>query len=66
MSDTILTLNPREFGRIPLFDAVSIFDVEGPGALDFLQMMVVNQMNVKVGRSVYTPLLNPHGGFKAI
>ncbi|MEM7127048.1 MAG: FAD-dependent oxidoreductase [Chloroflexota bacterium] len=52
--------------RVGLVDltAFSIFDVGGPGALDFLQKMVVNQMNVKVGRSVYTPVLNPHGGFK--
>jgi glycine cleavage system aminomethyltransferase T len=27
--------------------------------------MTVNQMNVKPGRAVYTPLLTPHGGFKA-
>ena len=28
MSDTILTINPAEFNHIPLFNSVSIFDVE--------------------------------------
>lgn len=28
MSDTILTLNPAEFHRLPLFSSVNIFDVE--------------------------------------
>jgi len=45
--------------------AFSIFDITGPGALDYLQYLTVNSMAVKVGRGVYTPLLNPHGGFKA-
>jgi glycine cleavage system aminomethyltransferase T/glycine/D-amino acid oxidase-like deaminating enzyme len=45
--------------------AFAIFDVYGPGALDYLQYMTVNQMNVPVGRAVYTPLLNAQGGFKA-
>jgi glycine cleavage system aminomethyltransferase T/glycine/D-amino acid oxidase-like deaminating enzyme len=45
--------------------AFSIFDVTGSGALDYIQYMTVNQMNVPVGRGVYTPLLGPNGGFKA-
>ena len=28
MSDTILTINPAEFNRLPLFKSVSVFDVE--------------------------------------
>jgi CRP-like cAMP-binding protein len=28
MSDTILTINPAEFNKLPLFKSVSIFDVE--------------------------------------
>ena len=53
--------------RVGIVDltAFSIFDVKGPGALDFIQYMTVNQMDVKVGRGVYTPLLNNEGGFKA-
>jgi glycine cleavage system aminomethyltransferase T/glycine/D-amino acid oxidase-like deaminating enzyme len=45
--------------------AFNEFDIEGPGALDYLQYMTVNSVNVPVGRSVYTPLLTPDGGFRA-
>lgn len=53
--------------RVAMVDltAFAIYDISGPGALDYIQKMAVNQMDVKVGRAVYTPLLNPHGGFKA-
>ncbi|NLF63101.1 MAG: FAD-dependent oxidoreductase [Chloroflexi bacterium] len=53
--------------RVAMVDlsAFAIFDVIGPGALDYLQCLTVNQMDVPVGRLVYTPLLNPRGGFKA-
>ena len=44
--------------------AFNEFDFEGPGTLDFLQYMCVNNVDVPVGRSVYTPLLTPHGGFR--
>jgi glycine cleavage system aminomethyltransferase T/glycine/D-amino acid oxidase-like deaminating enzyme len=42
-----------------------IFDFTGPGVVDYLQHMTVNNADVKVGRSVYTPLLTESGGFKA-
>lgn len=42
-----------------------IFDITGPGALDYVQKMAVAQMDVPVGRVVYTQLLNPVGGIKA-
>src|SRR5258707_14915964 len=45
--------------------AFAVFDVAGPGALDFLQRMAVSQMDVPVGRVVYTSFLNEHGGIKA-
>jgi glycine cleavage system aminomethyltransferase T/glycine/D-amino acid oxidase-like deaminating enzyme len=50
-----------------LFDlsAFAIFDVQGPGALDTLQRAVLAQMDVAVGRVVYTPVLGPGGGFKS-
>jgi glycine cleavage system aminomethyltransferase T len=53
--------------RVAMVDltAFAIFDVTGPAALDYIQKMAVNQMNVPVGRVVYTPLLYPNGGFKA-
>jgi glycine cleavage system aminomethyltransferase T/glycine/D-amino acid oxidase-like deaminating enzyme len=42
-----------------------IFDVTGPDALPYLQMMAVNNCDVAVGRSVYTPLLDYRGGFRS-
>lgn len=45
--------------------AFAIFDVVGNGAVDYLQSLAVNQINVSVGRVIYTPLLNEHGGIKA-
>lgn len=53
--------------RVGMFDlsAFAIFDVSGPGALDYLQGLVVSQMDVPVGRVVYTPLLNGKGGIVA-
>jgi len=53
--------------RVGLVDlsAFAIFDVTGPGALGYLQGLVVKQIGVPVGRVVYTPLLNAAGGVKA-
>jgi glycine cleavage system aminomethyltransferase T/glycine/D-amino acid oxidase-like deaminating enzyme len=50
-----------------LFDlsAFAIFDVSGPGALEALQGAVLAQMDVPVGRVVYTPVLGIGGGFKS-
>ncbi len=52
--------------RVAMVDltAFAIFDVSGPGALDYIQYMTVNQMDVKIGNAVYTPLLCANGGFK--
>jgi glycine cleavage system aminomethyltransferase T/glycine/D-amino acid oxidase-like deaminating enzyme len=53
--------------RVGMVDLVAfaIFDVQGPGALAYLQGLVVNQMDVPIGRVVYTPLLNEAGGIVA-
>ena len=53
--------------RVAMVDltAFAQFDVEGPGALAFMQYLSVNNMDVAVGRAVYTPWLYPNGGFKA-
>jgi glycine cleavage system aminomethyltransferase T len=53
--------------RVGMVDlsAFAVFDVWGPGALDYMQRMVVNQADVPAGRVVYTPLLDEHGGMKA-
>src|SRR5579871_2566002 len=45
--------------------AFTILDVTGPGSLGALQALAVAQLNVPVGRSVYTPFLNDAGGFMA-
>jgi len=53
--------------RVGMVDlsAFAIFDVTGPGALAYLDGMVVSPMDVAVGRVVYTPALNEAGGIKA-
>jgi len=45
--------------------AFAIFDITGPRALDYLQGVAVNQIDVSVGRIVYVQLLNEAGGIKA-
>jgi len=53
--------------RAGMFDltAFHIFDVLGPGALATVQRVSLRQMDVPVGRVVYTPLLTPNGGFRS-
>ncbi len=52
--------------RVGIVDlsAFALFDVTGPGALRYLQGVVVGQLDVPVGRVVYTPVLNGAGGIK--
>src|SRR5580765_3017707 len=45
--------------------AFAIFDITGPGALAALEKLCVNKVDVAVGRTVYTPLLNAAGGILA-
>ena len=53
--------------RAGIFDlsAFTIFDITGPGALSAVQGVALRQMDVPVGRNVYTPVLSPNGGFKS-
>src|SRR5450759_1041307 len=53
--------------RVGLVDlaAFAIFDASGPGTVDYLQRLAVNQVDVPVGRVIYTPLLNEAGGIFA-
>jgi sarcosine oxidase gamma subunit len=53
--------------RVGMVDlsAFAVFDIAGTCALDYLQKMCVVQMNLPVGRVMYTSLLNPAGGIKA-
>jgi len=55
----------REHAGIFDLSAFAIFDVQGAGALDALQHAVMAQMDVPVGRVVYTPVLSQGGGFKS-
>jgi len=53
--------------RVGMVDlsAFAIFDVTGPGALEYLERLAVNKVDVASGRTVYTPLLNAAGGILA-
>jgi glycine cleavage system aminomethyltransferase T/glycine/D-amino acid oxidase-like deaminating enzyme len=53
--------------RAAMFDltAFVVFDVVGPGALATVQRVAMRQMDVAVGRVVYTPVLSASGGFKS-
>jgi len=55
----------RESAAVIDLTAFCIFDVVGPGALACVQQLAMRQMEVATGRVVYTPLLNPKGGFKS-
>jgi glycine cleavage system aminomethyltransferase T/glycine/D-amino acid oxidase-like deaminating enzyme len=53
--------------RVAMIDlsAFHILDVVGGGALEFVQSVALAECDVPVGRVIYTPILNAHGGFKS-
>jgi glycine cleavage system aminomethyltransferase T/glycine/D-amino acid oxidase-like deaminating enzyme len=53
--------------RAAIFDltAFCVFDIVGPGALESVQGVSMRQMDVKLGKVVYTPVLTPRGGFRS-
>jgi glycine cleavage system aminomethyltransferase T/glycine/D-amino acid oxidase-like deaminating enzyme len=53
--------------RAGMFDlsAFAVFDLLGPGALQAVQCTALRQLDVPVGRVVYTPVLSHNGGFKS-
>jgi glycine cleavage system aminomethyltransferase T/glycine/D-amino acid oxidase-like deaminating enzyme len=53
--------------RVAMVDlsAFALFDVVGAGSLEYLQGVALAEMDVPVGRVVYTPILNGEGCFKA-
>ncbi|OGO57203.1 MAG: glycine cleavage system protein T [Chloroflexi bacterium RBG_16_69_14] len=51
----------RERAALIDLSAFAIFDVTGPGALAYLEHLSVNRIDVAVGRTVYTPLLDERG-----
>jgi len=55
----------RDSAALIDLSAFAVLDIGGPGALDALQHLAVAQMNVDVGRVVYTSFLDDNGGFRA-
>ena len=55
----------REGAGMVDLTAFAIFDITGPGAVDYVQRMAVNQMDRPPGSGVYTPLLTEEGGFRS-
>jgi len=45
--------------------AFAVLEISGPGALEAVQTLSVAQLNVAVGRVVYTSWLDDNGGFRA-
>jgi glycine cleavage system aminomethyltransferase T len=53
--------------RVAMIDlsAFAVFDITGPSALDVVQQVAVAQMDVPVGKAIYTLLLNRFGGIRS-
>lgn len=58
-------LEMRSSAGLVDLSAFAMYDVAGPGALDAAQDLCVAQVDVPVGRVVYTSLLNEAGTFEA-
>ena len=58
-------LRMREAAGVIDLSAFCVFDIEGPGALESVQRTCVAQCAVAVGKVVYTPVLDPAGGFRS-
>ncbi len=56
-------LQMRESAGIVDLSAFALFDVTGPSALAVVQKVALRQMDVAIGRVVYTPVLSQNGGF---
>lgn len=55
-------LNMRENCGVVDLSAFQIFELSGPGAVEFADYLCVNKISAP-GRSTYTPWLTPDGGF---
>ncbi|NEE02352.1 GcvT family protein [Phytoactinopolyspora halotolerans] len=53
--------------RVAMIDlsAFAHFDIAGPGAVDYMQRMIMANADRRVGRLIYTPVLAPNGGFRS-
>src|SRR5690349_96093 len=58
-------LRMREAAGVIDLTAFCIFDITGPGALESVQQTCVSQCDVAVGKVIYTPVLDEHGGFRS-
>jgi glycine cleavage system aminomethyltransferase T/glycine/D-amino acid oxidase-like deaminating enzyme len=56
-------LNLRENCGVVDLSAFQVYELSGPGAVEFADYLAVNKVDKPVGSSVYTPWLNPDGGF---
>ncbi|HAQ24108.1 MAG TPA: glycine cleavage system protein T [Acidimicrobiaceae bacterium] len=56
-------LNLRENCGVVDLSAFQIYELEGPGAVEYAERLAVNKIDVPIGRAVYTPWLNTEGGF---
>lgn len=58
-------LQMRETAALVDLSAFAMFDIVGPKALETVQHVIVAQADVKIGRVVYTPVLDSRGGFRS-
>jgi glycine cleavage system aminomethyltransferase T/glycine/D-amino acid oxidase-like deaminating enzyme len=58
-------LQMRETAGLVDLSAFCIFDIIGPAALEAVQRIIVAQADVKIGRVIYTPVLDERGGFRS-
>ena len=56
-------LNLRENCGVVDLSAFQIYELSGPGAVEYADRLAVNKVDVAVDRSIYTPWLNADGGF---
>ena len=56
-------LNLRENCGVVDLSAFQIYELEGPGAVEYADRLAVNKVDVPVGRSIYPPWLTADGGF---
>jgi heterotetrameric sarcosine oxidase gamma subunit len=57
-------LHMRDHVAVVDLSAFQVFEVNGPGALDYIERMTVNKCDRPIGTSIYTPVLTPTGGFR--
>ena len=58
-------LHLREHCGLVDVSPFQVFEVSGPDVVPYIERMVVNKCDLPVGRSIYTPVLTPDGGFRS-